>query len=250
METKPNEFQLLFDFMKRIVSLYAEVGLISLSTFLPISSLGQASWSALRFGSQPGEEVFHLSMDVGSNISTLPGLPQQQPILGTNIGFGTYFKLNNKWAFTPELKLISNRGAADVKSIYNDVAIQNPKSNIVTNYIDIPLLIQYNISDQLNIATGAQISFLTYASQITTGTLASGQPVTVSYDIKSLMHKEGFMVPVQLGYTSRPSGIGLKLRYNIGIMEAFTATSIAESKNSTFQIIASLPFIKKVRSGF
>ncbi len=233
--------------MKRIVSLYAEVGLIFLSAFLPTPSLGQASWSALKFGSQTGEEVFHLSIDMGFNISTLPGLAQQQPILGTNFGIGAYFKMKNQWAFTPELKLISSRGPADVKSIYNDVTIQNPKSNIVTNYIDIPLLIQYSISDQMNIATGAQISLLTYASQITTGTLASGPPVTVSYDIKSLMHKEGFMVPVQLGFTSRPSGIGLKLRYNIGIMEAFTATSIAESKNSTFQIIASLPFIKKVK---
>ncbi len=232
--------------IKNVVS-YALAGLTSLAIFLPTVGRGQSSWCALRFGGQTGEETFHLSMDVGFNVSSLPGLSQQQPIFGSNIGFGTYFKLNNKWALAPELKLFSSRGAADVKSIYNDVTIQNPKSNIVTNYIDLPLLVQYNISDQVNVAAGAQISFLTYAKQITTGSLASGQTVTVSYDIKSLMHKEGFMVPIQLGYTSRPSGVGLKLRYNIGIMEAFTATSIAESKNSTFQFIACLPFYKKVK---
>ena len=220
---------------------------ICLAVFSATTCLGQSSWSSLSFARQDGEERFHLSFDVGLNVSSLPGLGQQQPILGTNFGIGAFFKMKNRWAFVPELKLVSQRGATNVKSIYNDVTIQNPISNIVTNYIDIPLLIQYNLSDWVNIAMGAQISFLTAAEQKTTGTLASGQPITVSYDIKSLMHKEGFMVPVQLGFTSQPSGLGLKLRYNIGIMEAFTATSIAESKNSTFQFIASLPFIKKVK---
>ena len=192
--------------MKKVVLLQ-----ICLVAFSVATCLGQSSWSSLSFARLEGEEKFHLSIDVGLNISTLPGLAQQHPILGPNIGFGAYFKLKNKWALTPELKFVSQRGAANVKSIYNDVTIQNPVSNIVTSYIDLPLLIQYNLSEQFNVATGAQISFLTHANQITTGTLASGQSVAVSYDIKSLMHKEGFMIPVQMGYTSRPSGYWIEI---------------------------------------
>lgn len=228
---------------------YLSVIALTALTFFSIAYCNaQSSWSVLTFGDHTAAEKFHISLDVGLNISTLPGLSQQQPIYGLNLGLGAFFKLSSKWALTTELKPISSRGASNVKSIYNDVTIQNPTTDIVTNYIDIPLLVQYAISKRFNIATGPQISFLTSANQRTTGNLSSGQAIVVSENIKSLMHKEGFMVPVQLGYsfskTSSSSGVSLKIRYNIGIMEAFT-TSLVESKNSTFQFIVSVPFIRR-----
>ena len=219
----------------------------ALTSFL-FTHVNAQSWQVLTFAESASNEKFHLSLDAGLNISTLPGLSQQQPTYGLNLGLGAFFKLSSKWALTLEVKPISSRGASNVKSIYNDVTIQNPTTDIVTNYIDIPLLIQYAISNRFNIATGPQISFLTSANQRTTGNLSSGQAIVVSENIKSLMHKEGFMVPVQLGYSfSKTSGspsVSMKIRYNIGIMEAFT-TSLADSKNSTLQFILSVPFIRR-----
>ena len=83
------------------------------------------------------------------------------------------------------------------------------------------------------------------AYQMTTGSLPSGRNVVVAEDIKSLMHKESFMVPVQLAYdlsSKRWKRVTMKARYSIGIMEVFTATSIASSTHSTFQFMVNFPF--------
>jgi hypothetical protein len=210
---------------------------------------GQAALLVLLFGDKVATENFHVSIDGGLNISSLPGLAQGKPVYGFNFGLGTFIKLNDQWALTPEFKPLSSRGAKEVINILpNDISIQNPKTDFITNYIDIPLLVRYKISNSFFIAAGPQISFLTSAHQKTTGTTTSGQEVSVTQDMKSLMHKESFMVPVEIGYSlSRKRGgkdMDLKVRYNIGVMEAFTATSLAESKNATLQFILAFPFIK------
>lgn len=194
-------------------------------------------------------EKFFLSLDAGFNISTLPGLARHHALPGINIGIGAFIRLSEKWSLTPELKTISTRGASDVFSITSDVTLGNPRFDIRTNYVDLPILFQFAVSERISIAAGPQLSFLTSAYQSATGnSLTTGKSVTVISDIKSLMHKESFMVPVQVSYALFSRGrkcAYLKARYNIGIMEAFTATSIATSTNSTFQFIVGFPVIHR-----
>lgn len=207
--------------------------------------LGQFGSPSLAMGNNDSSKKFRFFVNLGLSISTLPGLTQHKSIYGLNFGFGASIKLNKTWALTPELILFSPRGANDVVSIYNDITIQNSRTALRTNYIDLPLLLQYEISENVSVAAGPQISFLVTAYQTTTGSLASGRNVVVTEDIKSLMHKESFMVPVQVAYalsSKRWKRVIMKARYNIGIMEVFTATSIASSTHSTFQFIVGFPF--------
>ncbi len=221
--------------------------LILLNAISISSCSGQAALLVLIFGDKVATEKFHLSIDGGLNISSLPGLVQGKSSYGLNFGLGSFIKLSDTWALTPEFKPLSARGAKDVANLLpNDVPIQDPKTDFILNYIDIPILIRYKISNALFVSAGPQISFLTSAKQETSGTTATGQAVTVTQDMKAVVHKESFMVPVELGYSLSQErggkGIDLKVRYNVGIMEAFT-TDVVASKNSTLQFILSFPFI-------
>ncbi len=207
----------------------------------------QAALLVLIFGDKVATENFHLSIDGGWNLSTMPGLNQGKFNDGLYYGLGAFVKLNDRWAFTPEFKPLSPRGAKSVTGILsNDITLQNPETDYKINYMDVPLLVRFNISNSVYIAAGPQISFLGKAKQITTGSTSSGESVDIAQDIKPLMHKQNFMVPVELAYSLSKQrggkGIDVKLRYNIGISDAFN-TSLASSTNSTFQFFLSFPFI-------
>ena len=47
-------------------------------------------------------ENFHLSVDIGMNISSLPNLEQDGSTTGLYFVLGTFIKINDKWALTPE----------------------------------------------------------------------------------------------------------------------------------------------------
>ncbi len=138
-------------------------------------------------------------------------------------------------------------GAKNVTNILlNDVQLQNSTTDFNFNYIDVPILIRYSISSTLFIAGGPQVSFLTSAKQLTSGTTDSGQSVDITQDMESVMNKQNFMLPIEIGYSLSKKragkGIDLKVRYNFSVTDAF-ATPLASSQNSTLQFILAFPFI-------
>ncbi len=214
----------------------------------------QAALFVLIFGDKVATEKFHLTIDAGLNLSDLPGLSQSKISNGVTFGLGTFIKLNDKWALAPEFKPLSPRGAKDVKLLVPlDVDIQDTKTNFTTNWIDVPILVRYNISKSFFAAVGPQISFLMSAEQITSGTTSSSQDVVVTQDIEPQMNKQDFMIPIELGYSLSQKrggkGLNIKARYNIGLTEVFTNTSSVSSNNSTIQFILSFPFINIPENG-
>jgi Outer membrane protein beta-barrel domain len=230
--------------MKKASKLQVIVLMICAGYLAPAQCNGQTE-SRVSSASDPPPIKFHLSLEGGVNISSLPGVAQGKPIYGINVGLGTLIRLSDKWALTPELKPLSQRGATDVIAILAlNSNLQNPKTDFLASYVDIPILVRYKISNRLFAGAGPQISFLTSADQSTTATTSSGQSITDVQDMKSLMHKESFMVPVEIGYSKlHGTRVDIKVRYNFGVMEAFTATSLASSTHSTLQFILSVPFI-------
>lgn len=215
----------------------------------------QAALLVLIFGDKVASEKFHLSIDGGVNYSSMPGIDQQKATFTPYFGLGTFIKLNNKFALTPEFKPISSRSVKDVKpySDYSSV-LTNVDYRITGNYIDVPILLQYKITPRFFISTGPQVSFLLSSNQVAEGTIInSGGDVKVEEDNINLFNKQYYAVPVELGYslsTQRGGkGIDIKVRYNWGISEIISDASYGSSNGSTFQFFLSFPFITIPENG-
>lgn len=177
----------------------------------------------------------------GLGISDLPGLAHHSPNFSFSMGIAAQFPLSARWSLGPELN-ISLRGTDRTDRLVNAVPLQNERTSLFASYVDIPLLLRYRISRTGFVGVGAQLSFLINADQTTIGDAIAGQRVIVTETIRSLMHKESFMIPLEVGLAPWKTGSlhsTIKLRYNIGIMEAFT-TSLVESKFNSFQLVVTL----------
>ena len=231
---------------KRLLILFLISGITTAVSFC------QAALIVLILGDRVATENFHLSIDGALNFPSLPGLETGKTFIGANFGLGTHIKLGNKWYLRPEFKPLSQKGAKGIKTLVPIPGdIETVKTNIRLNYIDVPVLLQYNITSNLFISAGPEISFLTAATQISEGTL-NGKDVTVKLDTKYLFNNIDISFPVELGYTVHVSTkksttkvtANIFARYNYGFSEVFKDPETGSSKLSLFQIGANFPFIK------
>jgi hypothetical protein len=218
--------------------------------FLSVTAANaQAALLVLIFGDKIATENFHLSIDAGMNFSSLPGLEQQKATHGLYFGLGTFVKLNEKWAITPEFKPLSPRGAKNVSPIndYSSV-LTDVQYDIALNYIDVPILVQYKITPTVFVSAGPQFGFLTSAKQVSSGKLPLGNTVDIEENLKSNFESFNFSFPIEIGYTlsnlRKEKGVNIKLRYCIGMSEIISNSNYGSSKGSTFQVFFSLPFVK------
>ncbi|HWR99959.1 MAG TPA: hypothetical protein VN249_05050, partial [Prolixibacteraceae bacterium] len=109
----------------------------------------QAMYIVLIFGDKIATEQFHLTIDAGLNITGMPGLDGTKNLVGLYYGMGTFIKLSDKWALTPEFKPLSQRGARKVKPILEYPGIAEAEYKLRLNYIDFPVLLQYRISPKM-----------------------------------------------------------------------------------------------------
>jgi hypothetical protein len=210
----------------------------------------QAALLVLIFGDKIASEKFHTSIDGGLNLSNMHGLDGSKKKFGLYFGLGTFLKLNDKWALTPEFKPLSQRGAKDVKPLIEYTSGTDLKYSFLLNYIDIPVLVQYKITSKLFVSGGPQISFLTSAKQQTTGKkLDNGSEFVFSEDIEGSYTPINLSIPVEIGY-SLPEvipgqGIEIKVRYCFGLYNVFKDGNYGSSTLSGFQFFLSFPFIKE-----
>ena len=210
---------------------------------------GQAALIVLLVGDKVATEKFHLSVDAGLNIASLPGLKNQQATHGLYFGLGTFIKLNEKWALTPEFKPLSPRGANQVAPLRDyATSLSSATYRFELNYIDVPILVQYKLSEKLFASAGPQISFLTSATQIASGNIPAGTAVEIKEKMKSNFSATYFSFPIEAGYhlsdARKGKGMDVKIRYAVGLSNMIAATNYGSSNGSTFQVFLSFPFIK------
>jgi len=221
--------------------------------FILSSSYGQAGLLVLILGDKVATENFYLSIDGALNISTLPGLDEYKTNFGVNYGLGVHIRLSDKFYLKPEFKPLSRKGATKVNpitSVASDFTVDETK--IKMNYMDFPILLQYNITPKLFISAGPQISFVTDVNQFIYGTQADGLETTVKANTTSFFYKTNFSFPVEAGYsftlTNKKSTSKLKVnvfaRYEYGFIEIFKDPAVGSANVSLFQAGLSLPFIK------
>ncbi|MCX6264326.1 MAG: outer membrane beta-barrel protein [Bacteroidetes bacterium] len=209
----------------------------------------QAALIVLLVGDKVATEKFHLSVDAGLNIASLPGLKNQQATHGLYFGLGTFIKLNEKWALTPEFKPLSPRGANQVVPLRDyATSLSSATYRFELNYIDVPILVQYKLSEKLFASAGPQISFLTSATQIASGNIPAGTTVEIKEKMKSNFSATYFSFPIEAGYhisdARKGKGMDVKIRYAIGVSNMIAASNYGSSNGSTFQVFLSFPFIK------
>lgn len=218
------------------------------------SGFGQAGLLVLIFGDKVATENFYLSIDGALNLSTLPGLDENRLNVGVNYGLGVHIRLNDKWYLKPEFKPLSRKGATKVNPITEvsgDFTIDETK--IKMNYIDIPVLLQYNISPKLFVSAGPQISFVTDVKQYMYGSKTDGLETDVKINTTSYFNKTNFSFPVEAGYTlilstkksTTKITVNVFARYEYSFIEIFKDPAVGSSNISLFQFGLSLPFIKK-----
>ena len=168
--------------MKRLV-------LLSIPLFLLFTSHSQNA----RFGLKAGLNISNINSNYTGNLD---------PRSGLNAGALVNIPLQYSWAVQPEI-YFSSQGAKYYS--YND----GYEHQLVLNYVNVPLLIQYKLRGGVFLETGPQVGFLASAKD-KIGGIETGN--VYNSDFKNIDFSWSF----GLGYKS-VSGLGVDLRYNPGI---------------------------------
>lgn len=227
---------------------------IAIITVLFIFSLGlqkangQAALLALLFGDQVASEEFNLSLELGSNFSTISNFSDLKRANATNFGLGLNFKLSDRLYLSPSVYFLSKRKLKfDSYSLNTgneniDMEFQNTSGEANIGYIDVPVILWYQI-DKIRLGFGPQVSFLTQSSLLFKGTNGD---FTQNVKDKTNSTDYGLMgsISYELGKARRGKGIFIQLRYYQGFMDVYkNPINVDTNKASYFSVHLSLPFI-------
>jgi hypothetical protein len=215
----------------------------AMTTVLKASS--QAALLVLIFGDKAASEKFNFSIVGGLNMSGISNMPDNHSVLGPNFGLGINMKLSEKWFLKPEFKPLNPRGFKGNSSLLTGTIVDGPFANVPTerslNYIDIPVLLHYQIIDKVLFGLGPQINFLTKAQEKFEGK----NDATYDQNIKDKLNTTDYGITAALTYqmiTKRNGkGINVQLRYYQGLSDVYK--NLGSNKNNTFSINFEFPFI-------
>jgi hypothetical protein len=185
------------------------------------------------------EAQISAGLKAGLNLSALKGsdynTPEQKTLMGIAIGGLVNYAINEKLSVQPEL-LYSQEGA-QWKGEYE-------QKNLL-NYLNIPLLVQYDNPSGFYGHTGPQIGFLLSAKMKYkepnlpgTGTIGEDQPGSGVYetrDIKKVYSGTNLSWAFGAGYRHE-SGFGINARYNIGLSNVLGKHGDGKIHSSVFNI--------------
>jgi hypothetical protein len=218
--------------------------------FLAGVSHGQAALLVLLLGDKAATEDFHFSIDAGLSLSSLPAVAGTSNNAGLYFGLGTYVRLNERWAFTPEFKPVSPRGGRGFEKAFTDNSgsVDDYSTRLILSYIDLPMQFHYQLNQRLYMRAGPQLSYLTKGEFVSTGALVGGPDFTVKENITGRLERFDVALPIDIGMVfAKPrgyKGVDIRVRYCPGFLEVFKANEAGVSgTNSTFHFFISLPFV-------
>jgi Outer membrane protein beta-barrel domain len=154
----------------------------------------------------------------GLNLSTLHINDQSTVDTKAAINLGFFFRVNtgHYWALSPGLNF-SMEGAK----------VMNPESNVIyrLNFLNIPVLLQYQLTRGLRLEGGPQMGFLVSAKAKT------GNIITNASQINST----AFSLPFGISYIGK-EGIGFDARYNFGLSNLDNNTNGPIIQSNVFQL--------------
>lgn len=164
----------------------------------------------ISFGAKAGLNLASIS---GDDTDDLDGRT------GFHVGAVAEFSLSEKFSLQPEL-LYSTQGAKfeDSGSIGTDLFFEE-EFTIKLDYIILPIMAKYYISNGLSIEAGPQLGFIVSAKEdFEISETINGQTSSVSeeIDIKDEINSIDFGVNFGLGY-KLVNGLNFAARYNLGL---------------------------------
>lgn len=175
--------------------------------------IGAALFSSVLFAQQP-----KIGIKAGANFSNLVadndyGSSREYRV-GFNGGLLAHIHTNNRSiAVQPEI-VFSSQG-----SKFSD-------QEIVLNYVNVPILLQYMFDNGFRLEAGPQVGVLTSAKAKANG---------IKENIKNEYKDGDFSWAFGLGYLSY-SGLGVNARYNLGVSNVSNIPGDAKTRNSVFQV--------------
>lgn len=173
-------------------------------------------------------QSFGLGVKAGANLDKLQGRGFKEGFqLGYQAGGFAVIGLNKSWAVQPELLFsqTNTRTAADFNNVYQNIgtgtaAPDGEKINL--NYIQIPVLLNYNASNLLTLQAGPQFSILANEDQ---SLFRNGQDAFKKGDL-------ALVAGVQLNLNP------LKIygRYNIGLSDISDISSSEKWRSQQIQL--------------
>ncbi len=175
-----------------------------------ITAVGFASKAQVTFGVKAGLNIASLTGDDADGLSSLASF---------NGGGLVNIPISSQFSVQPEL-------------VYSGEGAKADGGKYLFNYINVPVLLQYNNASGFFAELGPQIGLLTSAKVKVDG---GG-----STDVKDQLKSTNFSVAVGLGY-KLANGLGFNARYNLGLVNIVDADG-SDLKSSAFQVGAFFSF--------
>lgn len=175
------------------------------------------------FGAVNAQQV-RFGLKAGMNVSTFTGdVENAKSLVGFQAGVFAQIPISGQFTFQPEA-LYSGQGAK---------AKEDGFSNKWTaNYINIPLMVKYNIAEKFNVEAGPQVGFLV-SSKLKDG----GE----SMDVKDHMKSVDFTINVGAAYDIT-SDVFVGVRYGAGVSSIIKDSEDGKARNSVFQLSVGYKF--------
>lgn len=176
----------------------------------------------------------------GLNISNLmiPQIEAQNARFGYHLGIFTQVPIGDNFGIKPEL-LFSTKGATftNNESYTFGLPETNREIEIQLNYLDLPVMAVWGVSDFLRINAGVVASALLYSE----ATVADDTRLNLNYN-----NFNRFELMLAAGAEFDVNPISLGLRYNHGLtpvgQEGIEETYLGEVENNIIQMYATLSF--------
>jgi len=207
-----------------------------LTAAIAVFTLSSVNAQDITFGAKAGINIANLDV-TDANIDSRTSL---------HLGVTAEFEISDTFSIQSEL-LYSLQGAT--QSITEELPGFRSviESEWKLNYIQIPVMAKFYVSEGLSIEAGPQIGFLASAevdSDRTETDLFDGTSVSTSstVDAKEIVKSVDFGLNFGLGY-KLDSGLNFALRYNLGLSNIYDVSeSTVKIKNRVFQLSVGYTF--------
>lgn len=190
--------------------------LFLLFAIFALTSINQTFSQEVNFGAKAGVNFADIT---GEEVDSFDGLTS------FHLGFVAEILFSDAFAVQPEL--LYSRQGSDYKDSFESFSYEG---TVKVDYINIPVMAKYFVTEGFSIEAGPQIGFLMSAKD---------EYEDEEDDIKDYLKGTDFGVNFGLGYKLE-SGLNFGARYNIGLSDNLDTDEFeadgAEYKNSVIQI--------------
>ncbi len=179
----------------------------------------------------------------GLNLSTLSVDGSDDSNLKAGFHAGVYSKIpmSSYFAIQPEL-MYSGKG---VKVNYDESAVASGESQFNLHYIDLPVLLVFNLSEDFSIQAGPYVSYLIGANTETDASFFGADIDSEDELDRDHFQSLDYGFSAGLGFDLNPLLFGF--RYNIGLQQVAKDDDVSydllgDAKNSVIQLFVGLKF--------